>query len=101
MSAPPQAVPFHETSARCGLNGLPFTSQDARLYNTRRLAGQEKAQFKVCPIPVGSLLSRRAMLLPVGPQAPQKTQQPQLVEPSLRSSAKPASCSPALRVILV
>src|SRR5580704_15815109 len=41
------------------------------------------------------------MRLPVGPQAPQKIQQPLAVVPSLRSSAKPASCSPALRVILV
>ncbi len=31
MSAPPQAVPFHEMSLRSGLNGLPFGSQEARL----------------------------------------------------------------------
>src|ERR1700730_1959810 len=68
---------------------------------TRRFAGQAKAQLTVLPIPVGSELSRRAMRLPVGPQAPQKIQHPLEVLPSLRSSAKPASCSPALRVIFV
>src|ERR1700681_2370286 len=52
-------------------------------------------------MPVGSELSRRAMRLPGGPQAPQKIQQPLEGLPSLRNSAKPASCSPALRVILV
>src|SRR5271154_3512295 len=52
-------------------------------------------------MPLGSALSRRAMRLPVGPQAPQKIQQPLEVLPSSRSSANPASCSPALRVILV
>src|SRR5271165_1086770 len=67
----------------------------------RRLAGQDQAQFSVCPIPVGSELSRRAIKLPAGPHAPQKIQQPDEVLPSSRSSAKPASCSPALRMILV
>ena len=36
-----------------------------------------------------------------GPQAPQKIQQPEAVLPSLRSSADPASCSPALRTTWV
>src|SRR6202011_5223289 len=74
---------------------------DARLYMTRRLAGQAKAQLMVWPIPLGSELSRRAIRLPVGPHAPQKIQQPLAVLPSSRNSAKPASCSPALRVTLV
>src|SRR4030088_2285575 len=39
--------------------------------------------------------------LPAGPQAPQKIQQPLAVLPALRNSAKPANCSPALRVTLV
>src|SRR5271170_2546595 len=51
-------------------------------------------------MPVGSVLSRLAIKLPVGPQAPQKIQQPDCVLPSSRSSANPANCSPALRVIL-
>src|ERR1700722_6066931 len=100
-SAPPQAVPFHLINCRFGLYGLPAGSQEARLYMTRRLAGQDQAQLSVWPMPVGSELSRRAMRFPVGPQAPQKIQQPHWVLPSSRSSAKPASCSPALRVILV
>ncbi|MNQ44006.1 hypothetical protein D3C85_577480 [compost metagenome] len=49
-------------------------------------------------MPVGSLLSRRAMRLPPGPQAPAKIQQPLAVDPSSRNSAKPASCSPPLRM---
>src|SRR5579864_3789627 len=97
-SAPTQAVPFQDVSLRPGLNGLPHVSQDARLYSTRRLAGHEKAQLRVWPIPVGSELTRRAMRLPPGPHAPQKIQQPLAVVPSLRSSENPASCSPALRV---
>src|SRR5579859_5210891 len=52
-------------------------------------------------MPVGSELSRRAIRFPVGPQAPQKIQQPEVVVPSLRNSAKPASCSPVLRVTWV
>src|SRR3984893_4536334 len=100
-SAPPQAVPFHAINLRFGLYGLPAGSQDARLYSTGRLAGQAQAQLSVWPIPVGSELSRRAIKFPVGPQAPQKIQQPHCVLPSSRSSAKPASCSPALRMILV
>src|ERR1017187_4814791 len=100
-SAPPHALPFQPTSLRFGLYGLPAGSQDARLYRTRRFAGQAHAQLSVCPIPVGSELSRRAIRLPVGPHAPQKIQHPLCVLPSSRSSAKPASCSPALRVILV
>src|SRR5215470_13325732 len=88
-------------SLRAGLKGFPPGSQEARLYITRRLAGHAKAQLRVWPIPVGSELSRRAMRLPVGPQAPQKIQQPLAVLPSLCSSAKAASCSPALRVTLV
>src|SRR5579863_1409612 len=100
-SGPLHAAPFQLMSLRAGLYGLPLGSQDALLYSTRRLAGHDQAQFKVCPMPLGSELSRRAMRLPVGPQEPQKIQQPHCVLPSSRSSANPASCSPALRVILV
>src|SRR5574340_1855856 len=67
----------------------------------RRLAGQEKAQFRVWPMPKGSALSRRAIRLPFSLQAPEKIQQPQAVEPSSRSSAKPFSCSPALTSTLL
>src|ERR1700716_4365402 len=88
-------------SLRCGLNGLPLGSQDARLYITRRFAGHDQPQPRVCPIPVGSELSRRAIRLPAGPQAPQEIQHPLSVLPSSRSSANPASCSPALRVTWV
>ncbi|MNV51124.1 hypothetical protein D3C71_1431630 [compost metagenome] len=101
MSAPAQILPFQPINLRRGSKGLPATSQDARLYRMRRLAGHAQAQFRVWPMPVGSLLSRRAIRLPPGPQAPAKIQQPLAVEPSSRSSAKPANCSPPLRVTLV
>ena len=99
-AAPRAAIPARSA---CGSDrrACRLRSQDARLYSTRRLAGQDQAQLSVWPMPVGSELSRRAIRLPVGPQAPQKIQQPRCVLPSSRSSAKPASCSPALRVILV
>src|SRR3982074_3835714 len=71
-SAPPQALPFHLINWRFGLYGLPAGSHDARLYSTRRFAGQAQAQLSVWPMPVGSALSRRAIRLPVGPQAPQQ-----------------------------
>src|SRR5512139_3073336 len=67
---------------RVGSYGLPEGSQDARLYRMRRLAGQEKAQFRVWPMPKGSELSRRAIMLPFSVQAPEKIQQPHEVEPS-------------------
>ncbi|MCY1294644.1 hypothetical protein D9M69_478180 [compost metagenome] len=41
-------------------------------------------------------MSRRAIWLPWAVHAPQKIQQPLAVDPSARSWAKPASCSPAL-----
>ena len=66
----PQFFPFHASSVRRGSNGFPATSHEARLYITRRLAGHAQAQPSVLPMPVGSLLSRRAIMLPVGPQAP-------------------------------
>src|SRR5271167_1303148 len=100
-SAPAQALPFQPISLREGSKGLPATSHEARLYITRRLAGHDQAQLRVWPMPVGSELSRLAMRLPAGDQAPQKIQQPLAVEPSSLSSANPASCSPALRTILV
>src|SRR6267378_15674 len=93
-SAPPQAVPFQAINLRFGLYGLPAGSQDARLYSTRRLAGQDQAQLSVWPMPVGSELSRRAIRLPVGPHAPQKIQQPDCVLPSSRRSAKPLRALP-------
>src|SRR2546430_16726956 len=85
-------------SLRCGLNGLPLGSQEARLYITRRFAGHDQPQFRVWPMPVGSELSRRAIRLPAGAQAPPEIQQPLSVLPSSRSSAKPPRCSPALPV---
>src|SRR6476646_8049921 len=89
------SAPFQPTSLRAGFHGLPLGSHDARLYITRRFAGHDHAQFRVWPMPVGSELSRRAMLLTVGLQLPANSQQPQAVLPSSRSSAKPAICSPA------
>src|SRR5208282_2219265 len=85
-SAPPQALPFQPINLRFGSYGLPLGSQEARLYRTRRFAGQDQAQLSVWPIPVGSELSRLAIRLPVGPHAPQKIQQPHDVLPSSRSS---------------
>ena len=99
-SAPTQRSPFHDTSVRLGSNGVPSGLQDARLYSTRRLAGQDQAQFNVLPMPVGSALSRRAIRLPAGPHAPQKIQQPLEVLPSSRSSPNPDSCSPLRRMNL-
>src|SRR5260370_7820025 len=52
-------------------------------------------------MPVGSLLSRRAIWLPDEVQQPAQIQQPPIVVPSSRISPKPASCSPALRMSLV
>src|SRR5690606_38432892 len=63
----------------------------------RLLAGHDQAQLSVWPIPVGSLLSRRAIRLPAGDQHPAYSQHPEMVDPSSRSSPKPATCSPALR----
>src|SRR5690606_19680426 len=63
----------------------------------RLLAGHDQAQLSVWPIPVGSLLSRRAIRLPAGDQHPAYSQHPQMVDPPSRSSPKPATCSPALR----
>jgi hypothetical protein len=94
MSEPVHARPFHATSFLDGSNGLPFTSHDARLYSTRRFAGHAHAQPSVWPMPVGSELSRRPIWLPACVHEPQKIQQPLAVEPSSRSCAKLASCSP-------
>src|ERR1700751_2326690 len=66
-SAPPQALPFQAITLRRGSYGLPVKSQDAGLYKMRRLAGHDQAQLSVCPIPVGSELSLRAIRLPLGP----------------------------------
>src|SRR5690606_16680239 len=67
----------------------------------RRLAGHDHAQFKVCPIPHGSELSRRAIWFPACVQEPVYNQQPDIVLPSSRNSPKPDNCSPALASILL
>src|SRR4051812_43916874 len=100
-SGPLQVVPFQLTSLRVGSNGLPLVSAEARLYSTRRLAGQAQAQFSVLPMPVGSLLSRRPIWLPAWVQEPAKIQQPEVVVPSSRSMAKLGNCSPFLTSTLV
>ena len=69
-SAPTQRSPFHSTITRSGSHGRPSRSQEARLYRVRRLAGQENDQFACTPMPLGSLLSRRAIMLPSSVQLP-------------------------------
>src|SRR4249920_1447644 len=75
-STPAHFCPFHAISLRLGSQGLPDGSQEARLYRIRRLAGHANAQPNVLPRPLGSELSRRAIMLPLLLQAPLKIQQP-------------------------
>ena len=71
-SAPPQDLPFHDTSGLSARHGLPVVGlTEAPLYKMRRLAGHDQAQPSVCPMFHGSLLSRRAIWLPACVQAPQ------------------------------
>src|SRR5580693_4032604 len=67
----------------------------------RRLSGHDHVHFENVPRPAGSLLSRRAMLLPASLKLPEKIQQPQAVVPSSRNAAKLTSCLPFCRIVLV
>src|SRR5262245_17225432 len=69
-SNPVHRSPFHSISLRDGSQGLPVGSADARLYMMRRLAGQENDQFGNKPVSPGSLLSRRAIMLPASVKQP-------------------------------
>src|SRR5206468_6207730 len=69
-SAPAHLTPSQPISLRFGSHGLPDGSHEARLYWMRRLAGHEKAQPVVLPNPLGSELSRRAIILPFSVQQP-------------------------------
>ena len=62
-TSPTHFSPFHLMPARVGSQGLPSASAEARLYMTRRLAGQEKAQLWNIPRPVGSAVVRGAASL--------------------------------------
>ena len=53
-TSPTHFSPFHLMPARVGSQGLPSLSAEARLYMTRRLAGQEKPQLWNMPRPLGS-----------------------------------------------
>ncbi len=61
-TSPTHFSPFHLMPARVGSQGLPSASAEARLYMTRRLAGQEKAQLWYMPSPVGSSVGAAAAL---------------------------------------
>ena len=56
---------------RDGSQGLPCGSQEAALYKIRLFAGHEKDQLEKAPVLSGSVLSRRAMLLPSSFQQPE------------------------------
>src|SRR5690242_18656068 len=82
----PRHVPsFQATTERLGSHGLPDGSHEARLYKMRRLDGHANAQPGVHPSPLGSELSRRAIMFPLLVHAPLKTQQPHAVVPSSRN----------------
>src|SRR5437762_13410578 len=89
---------FHHTCRRAGSQGFPVGSQDARLYMTRRFAGQDQAQFGYTPRPDGSSVPRRCDIAPASVHEPLYSQLPQSVVPSSFSAAKPGSCCPALIV---
>ena len=63
-TSPTHFSPFQTMPGRFGSQALPSASADARLYMTRRLAGQEKVQLWYMPRPVGSAVERRCALLP-------------------------------------
>src|SRR5262245_10344433 len=81
-STPAHFWPFQAMSLRLESQGLPEASHDARLYRIRRLAGHANAHPRVLPRPLGSELSRRAIMLPLLLHAPEKIQQPHAVVPS-------------------
>ena len=99
-SLPSQFVPFHLINTRFGSHGLPFSSAEARLYNTRRFIGHAHAQPAWIPLPDGSLGSRRAIRLPCSVQEPQNIQIPDEVEPSAFNCEKPLNSWPFFRMTL-
>src|SRR5215469_16141857 len=94
-TSPTHFSPFHWMPARFGSHGFPAASAEARLYMTRRLAGQLNAHWWNIPSPSGSALFRRAELFPASVKTPECSQLPHIVLPSSRSCANPSSCSPA------
>src|SRR6266576_150413 len=92
---------LHQTCLRSGSQGLPLRSHDARLYKTRRFIGHDHAQLGWMPRPDGSSGLRRCVRAPASVHEPQKSQLPDIVEPSSRKNAKPGSCWSALIVVLV
>ena len=63
-TSPTHFSPFHLMPTRVASHGLPSASAEARLYMTRRFAGQEKPQLWYMPRPPGSDVTRRWALLP-------------------------------------
>src|SRR5262249_33555164 len=86
---------FHQTCLRVGSQGLPLRSQEARLYITRRFAGQDQPHCGWMPSPDGSSGLRRCEAEPASGHEPQYSQFPQEVVPSSRSQANPGNCWPA------
>ncbi len=70
-TSPTHFSPVQRTPERAGSQGLPSLSAEARLYITRRFAGQEKAQLWNMPSAVGSALERRCVLLPASVNEPE------------------------------
>src|SRR5215472_8229201 len=90
---------LNQTCLRLGSHGLPSTLQEARLYMTRRFAGQDQPHPGWIPRPEGSAGSRRCVAEPASGQEPQYSQFPQDVVPSSRNQAKPGSCWPAFQSV--
>src|SRR2546421_11338866 len=62
---------FHQTWRRLESKGFPSRSQEARLYITRRLAGQDHAQPAWIPRLAGAEGSRRVLRLPASVDEPE------------------------------
>src|SRR5262249_27224754 len=74
---------------------------EARLYITRRFAGQENVQLWYMPRPVGSAVLRRWALFPASVKTPEWSQLPHIVLPSSINWPKPSTCCPAVLTALV
>src|SRR5260370_37952634 len=71
------AASFHQICLRAESHGLPLTSQEARLYITRRFIGHDQAQFGEITMPERSAVPRRLLLVPESGQLAQYRPLPQ------------------------